>query len=120
MLGSIQNNPERPCLYVFLSKIPYNKDTRTSIVQTWGMQAQTFALRTINQELLVAREECHEVVTTFQVPLLYLKLRAAEWVSSNMFHFLSANKNACTRIAHELSTNVDSNSPLFCPPPRFF
>jgi hypothetical protein len=87
------DSPDRPVLYVLLSKVPYYTDSKTSIVQTWGMQAQTFALRTINQELIVAREECHEAVTTFQVPLLYLKLRAAEWVSN-----LKTMKERCEKL----------------------
>jgi hypothetical protein len=76
------NNPDRPHVYVCLSDVPYSNDMKTEICKTWGMQAQTYAFRSTNQELVVAREECHESLATFQVPLLYLKLRAAEWVAN--------------------------------------
>ena len=90
--GSLAD-PNRPSVYICLSDVPYSDALQTSICQTWGMQGQTFALRTTSQELLVCREECHESLATFQIPLLYLKLRAAEWVDN-----LKAVKERCEKL----------------------
>ena len=81
----------QPMIHIVLSNVPYDK-VEPRICELWGMQAQTYAFRTADQELVRAREECHETIASFQVPLLYLKLRAAEWVSN-----LAAVKERCEK-----------------------
>jgi hypothetical protein len=73
-----------PTIHVRLSKVPYDPIS-PSICELWGMQSQTYVFRTPQlerAEVICAREECHETIASFQIPLLYLKFRVAEWISN--------------------------------------
>ena len=79
---------------MILSKCPYEvTHARSTICKTWGAQSQTFALRTMQQKMVLCREEVHETLTSFQIPLLYLKLRAAEWIKN-----LKSVKERCEKL----------------------
>ena len=47
----------------------------------------------MQQKMVLCREEVHETLTSFQIPLLYLKLRAAEWIKN-----LKSVKERCEKL----------------------
>jgi hypothetical protein len=53
------------------------------IAECWGLMASTFVYRgePETRTRVLCREECWETAATFQIPLLYLKLRLSELVS---------------------------------------
>ena len=52
------------------------------IAECWGLMASSYIYREPESRTRVlCREECWETATTFQIPLLYLKLRLSELVS---------------------------------------
>ena len=53
------------------------------IAECWGLMASTYIYRgePETRTRVLCREECWETATTFQIPLLYLKLRLSELVS---------------------------------------